>query len=351
MKRFKDIYNIFTSKVFVLVLVVCLMMGVIQVSTGYREEILKQEQELFYEDSIPSISYYYDEITDIDYGDNMAITDMIECYRKSIDLDDVSDEMISIVDELDDLYRINSRAFSFLYYDLFSGFTVEYNADKPIFTASTIKAPAMIYIYEMASQGKIDLNEELVYTSSFYRGGSGVLKNKPVNTSYTVEELLQYTIYESDNIAYSMLMNRYGRENIRDYWQEFGSEYLFTNNTIWGYMSANDALIYMKELYKFSKDNQEYGDRLLEHFKKARWKLITDKDGKYNTANKGGWSGTAIHDIAIVFDENPYVLVIMSNMGEGSYIYHFDKTSKLVGKLHEEYWKYKANICGNIKLY
>ena len=241
--------------------------------------------------------------------------------------------------------------FSFLYYDLFSGFTVSYNENSPIFAASTIKAPAVIYIYEMASIGEINLDEELLYTSSFYRGGTGVLKNKPVNTKYTIEELVQYAIYDSDNIAYSMLMNRFGRENIRDFWKSKGTEYIFTTNTIWGYVSANDALIYMKELYRFSVENKEYGNRLLNHFIKARWKVITDKDGNFNTANKGGWSGVAFHDVAIVFDENPYILIIMSNLGEASYISHFNKTSKLVGDIHYNYWKYKESVCENINLY
>ena len=79
--------------------------------------------------------------------------------------------------------------------------------------------------------------------------------------------------------------------------------------------------------------------------------MITGSDGTYNTANKGGWSGDAIHDVSIVFDENPYILVVMSNMGNSSYNYLFNETSKLVGHLHNDYWKYKVDICSNIKLY
>lgn len=343
-------YSIFSSKIFIFMLVISLMMGVFQVSTGYREEILLKEQEMFYEYSDIEVKYYFD-ARDNNYSDNTGINSMISCYQKNINLDEVPGSVRDNITSLNKLYGSNSKYFNFLYYDLFSGFTVSYNADRPIFTASTIKAPAMIYIYELASRGEVDLNEKLIYTSNFYRGGSGVLKTKPANTSYTIEELVQYTIYESDNIAYSMLMNRFGRVNIRDFWRNLGSEYLFENDTIWGYMSANDALIYMKELYRFSHDNEEYGVRLLNHFKNAKWKLITDIDGEFNTANKGGWSNSAIHDIAIVFDDNPYILIVMSNMGESSYSYLFNRTSKLVGSMHLEYWKYKVDMCSNIKLY
>jgi len=344
-------YTILTSKMFVVVLSLCLIVGVIQVSFGFREVIIKQEQELFFKNNDADVDYYYDNLNQVNYGDNMAVIDMINCYRSSNDLDNVSSNIMEIVNDLEELYDSNSKYFSFLYQDIFSGFTVSYNADSAIFTASTIKAPAMIYIYEMASLGKIDLNEKLVYTSNYYHDGSGILKNKEFNTEYTIEELLQYTIYDSDNIAYNMLNNRFGQKNIRDFWKNLGTENIFELNTIWGYTSASDAMIYMKELYRFSKENDEYGSKLLNHFKKAQWKMISDKDGNYNTANKGGWSGTAIHDVAIVFDENPYILVVMSNAGKSSYNHLFTETSKLVGQLHEDYWKYKFELCSNIKLY
>ena len=343
--------TILTSKVTVFVLVICLGMGLIQVSTGFREEIIKKDEDMMYSSEVSSIDYYYDSIKIENYGNDMAIMDMVNCYQKSTNIEELPSNMINSIKELEELYTKDSRYFSFLYQDLFSGFTISYNSNKAIFTASTIKAPAMIYIYEMASQGKIDLNESLVYTSNFYSGGSGILKTKPYNTKYTIEELLQYTIYESDNIAYAMLMNRFGRENIYNFWNDLGAKNIFKANTIWGYTSTNDALIYMRELYDFFRENEEYGGKLLQHFKKAKWKLIKDKDGEYNTANKGGWSGKAIHDVAIVFDENPYVLAIMSNMGDSSYNYLFNETSKRIGKLHEEYWRYKVNLCSGIKLY
>lgn len=346
-------YSVLTCKVLMLILIIFLTIGIIYVGTWDRDELLMNEQEMIYEKELPNVEYYYNDGdgSTIDYSDNMAITAMFDCYQKNINLDEVPANILETIRGLEKMYSGNSKYFSFLYQDLFSGFTVAFNADGTVFTASAIKAPAMIYIYEMASLGKVDLNEKLVYTSNYYRGGTGVLKNKAVNTSYTIEELIQYTIYNSDNIAYEMLIDKYGRENIRDFWKEKGTENIFERNTIWGYMSANDAGIYMNELYRFYRENEEYGSRLMEHFKKPIWKLISDKDGQYNTANKGGWSGTTMHDVAIVFDEEPYILAVLSKLGESSYSYLFSETSKRIGKLHEDYWKYKVELCSDIKLY
>lgn len=358
MKRILRFFNYFfigfsylASKKVVAILVVCLFISLLQVSTGYREEIIRLEQESFYEKGNPNINYYFDEGIAQKFNDNSAVSKLLECYQSEVEVSEISGDFKKYIDELYLLYNSSGAYFSFLYKDLYSGFTVSYNEESPIFTASTIKAPAMIYLYEMSSRGEVNLEEKLVYTPNFYSEGSGVLKTKPVNTSYPVGQLIEYAIHDSDNIAYAMLMNRFGRENVLGFWNNLGTKQVFRANTIWGFTSAKDASIYMQELYRFSKEDKEYGGRLLDYFKNAEWKLITDKDGNFNTANKGGWSGKAIHDVAIVFEENPYILVIMSNMGEGGYASLFKQTSEKVGMLHDEYWKQKQEVCSKIKLY
>lgn len=300
-----------------------------------------------------NVDYYYSDSNDINISKDIAASNLVGCIKNKIDLNELNSEINNNINELNNLFNESNNYFSFIYKDIYTGFTVAYNEEAPIFTASSIKAPAMIYIYEKASQGEIDLNEELIYDGSFYSDGSGVLKNKEFNTSYTVDTLINYTIHDSDNIAYAMLVNRFGRENIYNFWKEKGCKNIFMYDTIWGTASANDAAIYMEELYNFYINNNEYGNKLMEYFKNAEWKQITDKDGKYNTANKGGWADSAFHDIAIVFEENPYILAIYSNSGNNysEYKYLFNKTSTLVGNLHNNYWKYKVNECSKIKQY
>lgn len=344
-------FSYLASKKIIAILIVILFVELLKTSFGYQGEFLTNEQDIFYEKRNPNINYYYDSRNFNDANDNIAVLELVQCYQKELQENEITEELKRHIDELKLLFDEDEAYFSFLYKDLYSGFTISYNEDASIFTASTIKAPAMIYLYEMASRGEVNLEEKLVYTQNFYSEGSGVLKTKPVNTSYPVGQLIEYAIHDSDNIAYAMLMNRFGRENILNFWNDLGTKYIFTNNTIWGVTSARDAAIYMEELYRFSKENKEYGNKLLDYFKNAEWKLITDKDGNFNTANKGGWSNQAIHDVAIVFEENPYILIVMSNKGEGGYSSLFKQTSEKVGMLHDEYWKYKSNVCGKIALY
>ena len=172
-----------------------------------------------------------------------------------------------------------------------------------------------------------------------------------LNSKHKVIDLIEYSIHDSDNIAYKMLMNRYGKDNIYNFWKELGTTNIFKYDTVWGITSAKDAAIYMQELYDFYIDNDTYGETLMKHFKNAQWKQISNKDRKYNTANKGGWSEATFHDVAIVFEENPYILVILSNTGETDFNYLFKNTSQLVGEIHEKYWQQKMNECSRIVQY
>lgn len=324
----------------------------------YKEELLMYEKddirEKIYSKEESEINYYYGD-NDIDniVSKDIAASELVNCINSRLAIDEIGDDVKNIINSINSLYNESGDYFSFLYKDIYTGFTVSYNENTPIFTASTIKAPAMIYLYEMASKGEFDLSEELTYTRGYYSEGSGVLKTKEFDTKYSIDTLIGYAIHDSDNAAYAMLMNRYGRENILKFWKDKGTKNIYTYNTIWGTTSASDASIYMQELYNFYLSNDEYGNKLMNYFKNAEWKMITNKDGEFNTANKGGWSGKTFHDVAIVFENNPYILIVMSNAGNdySSYTYLFNESSKLVGELHSNYWKYKINKCNEIKQY
>lgn len=348
---FLGVTTIASNKIAVLI-IFCLGIYFLNTTKCYKEELEKYENDIIVEKITTTVTPYYSEngLNDNSLKD-IAASNLVSCINQKLDLNELDAETKQIIDELNELYNSSLNNFSFLYKDIYTGFTLSYNEEGSIFTASTIKAPAMIYLYELASKNELDLNEELTYTENFYSEGSGILKDKEPNTKYKVGQLIEYSIHDSDNIAYRMLMNRYGRKNMYNFWTSKGTTNIYKYDTIWGMTSAKDASIYMQELYDFYLTNDTYGTELINLFKNATWKQITNKDGLYNTASKGGWSGTAFHDAAIVFEENPYILVILSNLGESDYNYLFKNTSQLIGKLHEKYWQTKINKCNKITQY
>lgn len=282
---------------------------------------------------------------------DVAATELINCINSSIDVNKLPNSVTSVIDEINKYYNQSNNYFSFKYKDLYTGFSVSYNENQNIFTASTIKAPKDIYIYNMASQGKIDLNDKLTYTSSYYNTGAWKLKSKPFNTSYDIKTLVSYSTIASDNAAHNMLMDHFGRKNMLNFWKEKGTTAIFTAGNNWGITNAHDASIYMEELYRFYLEDEKYGDELMNNFLSSYPKFIKGKND-YKIASKSGWAGTAIHDVSIIFADNPYIVVALSNLGATDYyMSYFNKVNDLSYKLHTEYWKYKMDMCGDISQY
>lgn len=280
-----------------------------------------------------------------------AADKLVNCIASSVTSDELPDNVLQIINNIKSYYDQSNDYFAFKYVDLYTGFSVQYNENQPIFAASSIKAPKDIYIYEMAAMGKIDLNEKLTYTSRYYNTGSGLLKNTEFNKEYSIKTLLEYSTVHSDNAAHNMLMDRFGRENILSFWKEKGTDTIFTQNNNWGSTSAHDAAIYMKELYRFYLENSQYGEALMTNFINAYPSFILGKNN-YKIANKSGWSGSSLHDMSIIFADNPYIVVGLSNLGDTNYyMSYFNKINDLAYQLHTEYWKYKVETCTNTKQY
>ena len=85
-----------------------------------------------------------------------------------------------------------------------------------------------------------------------------------------------------------------------------------------GYLVCKDGRVEgtFKELPKDYDgiDVKDYGKQLMDNFLNATPKFI-NINGVKRIANKSGWGGSAIHDVSIIFDENPYIVVGLSNLG------------------------------------
>lgn len=354
-KKNKIVSLFFNKKIQLFVYILIFVFVSITVGkTFYLRKVVHDYEEFEFEieekESNETVVYVEKELLD-DSLKNIAATELVNCINSSIDIDKLPNSIISIVDEINKYYNQSNNYFAFKYKDIYTGFTISYNQNQKIFTASTIKAPKDIYIYEMASQGKINLDEKLTYTSRYYTNGTGIIQNNKFNTKYDVRTLSKYSIVYSDNIAHNMLMDRFGRKNMLAFWKELGTNAIFTNNTNWGVTNAHDASIYMEELYKFYLEDEKYGQELMNNFLNANPKFIKGRNG-YKVANKSGWSGTAIHDVSIIFADNPYIVVALSNLGYTDYyMSYFNKANDFAYRLHTEYWKYKMDVCSNIEQY
>ena len=335
-------------------LIIFILLSIITVKNfSYSFKLDQYEEEVKnYDKNIDATVKIY-EGNDLNYESysNNAANSLVECLKSKVDVNTLPENISNVINKINKYYNSSSNHFAFAYKDLYTGFSVTYNESQQVFTASTIKAPTDLYVYEMASIGKVNLDEEMTYTSNYYNPKSGKLKFNEFNTKYTVRELLRLSTVYSDNAAHNMLVDKFGRVNMLNFWKEKGTEYIFTQKSNWGVLNAHDALIYMEELYNFYLTNEEYGGAIMENFKNASPKFIKGKND-YPVANKSGWGNTSIHDVSIIFAENPYIVVALSTLGQTNiYGTYFENANNLAYELHTEYWKYKTESCSNIKQY
>ncbi|WP_052342561.1 serine hydrolase [Bacillus sp. EB01] len=178
--------------------------------------------------------------------------------------------------------------------------------------ASTIKLPLAIYVMELASKGKLDLEQKLTYKSHHYNGGSGVIQYDKVGTKYTIRDLVKKSMVHSDNIAFVMLRERVGKSNFIAYMKSLGAQYAYPNGQ--NMTSPRDLIIYAKKLYSFSKTSP-LGKELDGYLRKTVYNTTIPKGiPGVPIAHKVGMIPNSLiyNDVAVVYDKTPYVLAIMT---------------------------------------
>lgn len=288
---------------------------------------------------------YNDPSIEIENTNRNELNEFIACYKEPVSINDFSEKLRNKFNEIESFFINSNNTASFSYEDLYSGLHISYNENQTYFSASTIKAPVILYIYHLAINGKLDLNQLVTYNSYHFVEGSGSIQFQPYGKQYTIKELTEKAIIESDNIAYKMLTSIVNLNEIKSFWKNLGSDTFWTNNNIWGQTNTKDGIIYMKELYKFTKNNTEISDELLNLYFSSVCKLININDNSIKIAHKSGWNSATIHDIAIVYDSEPYVIAIDTLMGYKDYKSFFNKASELINQFHKIYWDEKSDYC------
>ncbi len=217
------------------------------------------------------------------------------------------------------LYEILERYAHFDYYDISlayrdieTGFTVMLDPDKHYYSASVVKAPYMLYIYRLALAGKADLEQKVTYTEKYRREGTGVLKNMEYGTEFTVEELVGYSLEESDNSAFAMLRELFPEEDYEKFAVSLGvhSE---DARVAKGQICCEAALKFSGEIYRFIEEKNPYSEKMRYHLTHSRNAMIMG-GADAEVVRKYGWYEGFFHDMAVVYGKKTYLLTIMTNL-------------------------------------
>ncbi|MBZ9636954.1 serine hydrolase [Clostridium sp. FP1] len=248
-------------------------------------------------------------ISKIDYGDLD--------YKQSLDYNQIKVEENSKKQaQLKDLEKgirtflgSNINKVGLVYYDIESENFIEINQDKQFVAASTIKVPINMLMYDMIQEGKIDINEKLIFKECDYEEGAGELQGTDLSKPIELKTLSDYSIIYSDNIAINMILRKVGDENKCKYIEKIvGHPTVHSENNT----TPKDSFKILEKLY-LNLDNNKYYSDLIETMKKTDYHDRIDKYiPKGIVAHKIGDFGECVNDIAIVSKDDPYILVVFT---------------------------------------
>lgn len=205
--------------------------------------------------------------------------------------------------------------------------SVDVNGDKPFVSASIIKLAILGTLLDQAQSGVLSLDDSATVGPSDIVGGTGVIQASGAGGSYTYRQLAAYMIQDSDNVATNLIIDAVGMPAVNEYASEIGLTQTTLNRRMMdfaagdeNYASANDVAHILQLIYQgklVSPDASEFALDLLkgQHDDAG---LLEGLPAGSVFAHKTGTLDGVFNDGGIVFDRNPYVMVVLSGDAEKS---------------------------------
>lgn len=187
------------------------------------------------------------------------------------------------------------------YYNLVTGKQFLYNENKVYYGASLVKTVDALYLAEHNM-----INDE-------------------------TRPLIKKAISVSDNPAHKELArNIIGFDNLRNYGHKIGAKHFLNNGPEDSYADTTvmDQLAILKRLYPVVNKNSE----LKSYFTNSFYNYL--KINNSQTLHKYGALDSYFHDVGIIYDKEPYIIVILSK-GVPNTKYNFNQIAHFVHNMHK----------------
>jgi len=262
------------------------------------------------------------------------------CLNEEYSDSDDSEELTKKIKEVNNY--LSQYKTSVAYLDPNTNFTYNYNSKTVYYAASTIKMLDAIYIYEKAAQGELDLDEEMEYTSKYKWGASTIIGKLQYGTMIKLRDLVKYAIIYSDNSAHVMLINYIGKSTLKEFGNSLGAKYTLDSD-YFGQINNEDAMIYLKELYNYLNTDSDDAKELKSYFVDSEQNYLNFPDLNIEAAQKYGEYDPYYHENGIVFDDNPYLVSILTTEGNKENIIRGINTK--IYELHELFYQERESRC------
>ncbi|UCB56883.1 MAG: serine hydrolase [Candidatus Omnitrophota bacterium] len=223
-----------------------------------------------------------------------------------------------------EISRFNGKA-GIVIKDLETGRELAFEKSELFPSASLAKIPLMAACFLAAEQGRIRLDDNIALKSSDKLTGSGLLKDMPEGTVFSVEKLIGLMIYDSDNTAANILTDLTGLDYLNSTFGDFGLEntdltrkiadYQSRDRGIENYTTAQDMSLLLDKLYLRKLGSEDISDECISMLKLTR---MNDRIPRYlppeiSIAHKTGLENSVCHDAGIVFTpKGDFIIVVLT---------------------------------------
>ena len=216
--------------------------------------------------------------------------------------------------DLNDYLRDKSGQWGVYIFDLTTGDSAGYHQNQVFATASTFKVPMAMYVLDEVARGRASLAEELGYSEGDYEDGTGVIQEAvSEGDTYSVGQLLELAITQSDNIATNMLLRRFGRENVYAYETRLGGRIVTRDNQ--NVSTPADMGLYLRALFNPQVTSRESRDLILKWMENTAFhdRLAAGLPEGVRVAHKIGTLDDVCNDVGVVFTpKHTYIISVMS---------------------------------------
>lgn len=222
-------------------------------------------------------------------------TSFVDPSRRFVDQKNLIVNFQSLREKLNTLYENNPDVSMYFEY-LPTGANISINKDAEFYPASLLKVPVAVAVAKKIDRGQWKWSNELVLLSGDKDELFGTLYREPINSTYTIEELVRRSLIESDNTAHFILLRNLETENVESVYEHIGLKGFFDTD---GRISSKRYSAIFRMLYTSSYLSPENSEKLL---------MIMAESG-FKDFVEGGLPKDTIfsHKIGISIDKNIYV--------------------------------------------
>lgn len=203
--------------------------------------------------------------------------------------------------------------------DLTTGAGIGINDGAPFLAGSTIKVPLVLYLYTLAREGEIDLDEHATIRWEDLEEGTGFVRLHGHGSRWTLRELAGATLSASDNTAANTLFRLLGRAYLYRFMKQTGGEVIPTGPAMDNTTSPRDLGRYFKALLKIEEGFPGAGGEPLRFLSRTPYddRITAYLPWDIRVAHKTGNFEYMVADAGIVYlPGRPYILSVFVHYGE-----------------------------------